>query len=111
MELEDIFGNDIDVDNYCSNHNDFIINQTLQIQSVCDCLLTLSIIKMNYSLVYFIKSIKRNISNNRYLNEYNIKYDLQKIQEYKLTLQNIDFNILIAEIEEYLEMCSLLNMF
>lgn len=109
MELEDLFKDDIDTtDNLPA---DFITNQTAQVQSMCDCLLTLPIVKLQFLLVSFIKKLKRNISNNNYLYSYSITSDLEKIKQYKLELNNNDFNAIMAEIEEYLEMILLLDNF
>lgn len=117
MELEDIFkdninlNNDSSFDNSSLNYDNFIENQTLQIQSICDCLLTLPKIKINYLLISFIKKIKCNISNNIYSDSYYVKRDLQKINEHKRELKSIEFNEIIKEIEQYLEMHLILNDF
>ena len=109
MELDILFKDDIDTTDNLPT--DFIKNQTAQVQSMCDCLLTLPIVKLQFLLVSFIKKLKRNISNNSYLYGYSIKSDLEKIKQYKLELNNRDFNAIIAEIEEYLEMILLLENF
>ena len=52
MELDDLFKDDIDTTD--NPPTDFIKNQTAQVQSMCDCLLTLPIVKLQFLLVSFI---------------------------------------------------------
>lgn len=113
MNLDDIFKDNIN-NNYCENDDsstDCIENQTLQVLSACDCLLTFSKIKLNRSLSYFIRQLKRDISRNNLKHSYSIETVLKQLRKYKKSLNNEEYNAIIEEIEQYFEMCLIMDVF